>query len=61
MSIRCPKENKKNLGRLSQKMYIDKQQLKKEIRSGNLIILNFANIGNVWASKEAKLTIRIVL
>ena len=52
---------KKNLGRLSQKMYIDKQTVKKEIRSGNLIILNFANIGNVWASKEAKLTIRIVL
>ena len=60
MSIRCPNE-KKNLGRLSQKMYIDKQTVKKEIRSGNLIILNFANIGNVWASKEAKLTIRIVL
>ena len=43
-------------------MYIDKQTVKKEIRSGNLIILNFAaNISNVWASKEAKVTIRIVL
>ena len=60
MSIRLPNE-KKNLGRLSQKMYIDKQTVKKEIRSGNLIILNFANISNVWASKEAKVTIRIVL
>ena len=29
MSIRCPNENKKNLGRLSQKMYIDKQTIKK--------------------------------
>ena len=38
-------------------MYIDKQTVKKEIRSGNLIILNFANIGNVWASREAKLII----
>ena len=41
-------------------MFIDKKNnLQKEIRSGNLIILNFANIGNVWASKEAKLIICI--
>ena len=45
-------------GTFTQKMFIDKQ-LQKEIRSGNLLIFNFANIGNVWASKEAKLIIHI--
>ena len=40
-----------------QKIFIDKKQLQKDIRSGNLIISNFANIGNVWVSKEAKLII----
>ena len=33
------------------------QQLQKEIRSRNLIILNFANTGYVRASKEVKLII----
>ena len=33
--------------------------LQKEKRPVNLIIFNFTNIGNVWASKEAKLIIRI--
>ena len=37
-------------------MVIEKQT-KKEIRSGNL--LNFANIDNVWTSKEAKLIVCI--
>ena len=40
-------------------MFINKQQLQKEIRSGNLIIFNFTSIGNLWASKEAKLIIHI--
>ena len=35
------------------------KQLQKEIRSGNLVIFNFPNIGNVWTPKEAKLTICI--
>ena len=39
-------------------MFIDKQ-LQKEIRSRNFITFNFANIGNVWALKEAKLIIHI--
>ena len=41
-------------------MFIDKQ-LQKETRSRNLIIFNSVNIGNgnMWASKEAKLMIRI--
>ena len=42
-------------------MFTNKQQLQKEIRSGNLIIFNFTSIGNLWASKEAKLIIHIVL
>ena len=29
------------------------------IRSGNLILFNFGNIGNMWASKEAKPIVRI--
>ena len=33
--------------------------LKKEIRSGNLIIFNSTSIGNLWGSKEARLIIRI--
>ena len=41
-------------------MFIGKH-LQKEIRSGNLIIFNFASIGNVWTSKEAKLIIRIAI
>ena len=49
----------KNSGRLMQKIFIDKKQLQKDIRSGNLIISSFANIGNAWASKEAKLIIWI--
>ena len=48
----------KNWRRLTQKMFIDKQ-LQKEIRSRHLIIFNFANIGIVLASKEAKLIIHI--
>ena len=35
------------------------KQLQKEIRLGNLVIFNFANIVNVWALKEAKLIIHI--
>ena len=49
----------KNWGRFMQKIFIDKKQLQKDIRSGNLIISNFANIGNAWVSKEAKLIIQI--
>ena len=40
-------------------MFIDKQTITERNRSGNLILFNFANIGNVWVSKEAKLFIRI--
>ena len=32
-------------------------QLQKEIKSGSLVIFNFANIGNVCASKKARLII----
>ena len=57
MSIICKNENIwENWGRLTKEMFIDKQ-LQKEIRSGSLIIFNFANIGNVCASKKAKLII----
>ena len=49
----------KTEGDLLRKCLQINKQLQKEIRSGNLIIFNFANIGNVWASKEAKLIIRI--
>ena len=35
------------------------KQLQKEVRPVNLIIFNFANISNVWASKEVKLIIHI--
>ena len=37
----------KKAGRLAQKMFIDKHTLQKEVRSGNLIKCNFANIGYV--------------
>ena len=45
-------------------MFIDKQTItkkkkEKKKKSGNLIIFNFRNIGNMWASKETKLVIRI--
>ena len=43
--------------RLTLKML--KKQMQKEIRSENSIIFNFANIGNVWASKETELIIHI--
>ena len=38
-------------------MFTENKQLQKEIRLGNLIIFDFANNGNVQASKEAKLII----
>ena len=40
-------------------MFIDKQTITKRNKIRKLNYINFANIGNVWAPKEAKLTIRI--
>ena len=40
----------KTEGDLLKKCLKINKQLQKEIRSGNLIVFNFANIGNVWAS-----------
>ena len=39
--------------------YLQINNYKNELRSGSVIIFNFANIGNVWASKDAKLIICI--
>ena len=61
VSIRCKNEHiGKNQGRFTQKKFIDKQTItKRNIRSGNLIIFDFENTGDAWASKEAKPIIHI--
>ena len=47
MAIRCQNKSMwENGGRISQKMFIDKQKMQKEVRSENLIIFNFIKIGN---------------
>ena len=58
LDIRMNTFEKTEEEKLRKCLYMDKQ-LQKEIRSGNLIIFNFTNIFNVWASKEAKLIICI--
>ena len=53
------KTSEKIEGALLKKCFWMNKQLHSEIRSGNIIIFNFAKIGNLWASYGAKLNICI--
>ena len=53
------KTSEKTEGVLLKKCFWMNKQLHSEIRSGNVIIFNFAKIGNFWASYGAKLIICI--